>query len=420
MARKLIELDEAAKMIGVSSETLNLMRERHEIYGYRDGSSWKFKAEDVDKLIAERAALPAEGAGGEFAEMDDDLDSILLSEVELGESGPGTSSTVIGKTDAPPSPESDIQIARPRDVTRKPDPAVSDVVLASQSGVLDAPALGAKFDQLDTLDLDLPTPAESGITLAADTLKLPADQVHLGQDIMLGNEDATAIKPASDLDKGGSAIELAAPEDDDDLVLGGSGAGSDVTHAAGDSGISLVDPADSGLSLEEVPLELGGSAVETLELGEEEGAIVLEEEGDSESATQLKTEPFLLTPLDDAGEESDSGSQAIALDSGEVPFEEVGAFGAEGGLLEEDFGGAGLGAQTVAATAGLAPAGATMAPAVAAEAPYSIWNVLLLSFSTLVLVLTGMMMVDLMRNMWSWNGEFRVNSSLMDTILGLF
>ena len=418
MARKLIELDEAAKMIGVSSDTLNLMRERHEIYGYRDGSSWKFKAEDVEKLIADRAALPGEGAAGELAEMDDDLDSILLSEVELGESGPSTSSTVIGKTDAPPSPESDIQIARPQG-PRQSDPGVSDVVLASQSGVLDAPA--AKFDQLDTLDLDLPSPAESGITLATDTLKLPADQVHLGHEIMLGSEDVTSVKPASDLDKGGSAIELAAPEDDDDLVLGGSGAGSDVTHAAGDSGISLVDPSDSGLSLEDIPLELGGSAVETLELGEEEDAIVLEEEGDSESATQLKTEPFLLTPLDEAGEGSDSGSQAIALDSDEVPFEEVGAFDAEGGgLLEEDLGGPGLGAPAVAATAGFAPAGATMAPSAVPEAPYSIWNVLLLSFSTLVLVLTGMMMVDLMRNMWSWNGEFSVNSSLMDTILGLF
>ena len=49
--------------------------------------------------------------------------------------------------------------------------------------------------------------------------------------------------------------------DDDDLVLGGSGTGSDIT-IGGDSGISLVDPADSGLSLEE-PLNLAAAAAKS-------------------------------------------------------------------------------------------------------------------------------------------------------------
>ena len=47
MARKFIDLDEAAKMLGIAPDTLNEMRERQKIYGYRDGASWKFKAEDV-------------------------------------------------------------------------------------------------------------------------------------------------------------------------------------------------------------------------------------------------------------------------------------------------------------------------------------------------------------------------------------
>ncbi len=42
---------------------------------------------------------------------------------------------------------------------------------------------------------------------------------------------------------------------DDELVLGGSGTGSDITLGAADSGISLANPADSGLSLEE-PFDL--------------------------------------------------------------------------------------------------------------------------------------------------------------------
>ncbi len=34
--------------------------------------------------------------------------------------------------------------------------------------------------------------------------------------------------------------------------------------------------------------------------------------------------------------------------------------------------------------------------------------------------LCGMFMIDLMQNMWSWNGNYSVNSSLMDMILSWF
>ena len=93
MARKFIDLDEAAKMLGVTPETLAEMRERQKIYGYRDGGSWKFKPEDVERLMADRDAIDEEG---EYAELDEDPDSILLSEVELGQSDESTSSTIIG------------------------------------------------------------------------------------------------------------------------------------------------------------------------------------------------------------------------------------------------------------------------------------------------------------------------------------
>ena len=101
MARKLVGLEEAAKMLGVSAETLAEMRERQKVHGYRDGSSWKFKPEDIERLIADREAAEQEG---EFAEVDEDPDSILLSEVELGQSGESTSSTIIGGASSKLSP----------------------------------------------------------------------------------------------------------------------------------------------------------------------------------------------------------------------------------------------------------------------------------------------------------------------------
>ena len=59
--------------------------------------------------------------------------------------------------------------------------------------------------------------------------------------------------------------------------------------------------------------------------------------------------------------------------------------------------------------------GAAMLP----EAPYSPLNIVSLVFCALVLVVCGIMMFDLVRNMWSWDGPYELNSSLMDWILSL-
>ncbi len=50
MAGKLIPLSEAAALLGVSADRLNELRQSNEIYGYRDGASWKFKQDDVERL----------------------------------------------------------------------------------------------------------------------------------------------------------------------------------------------------------------------------------------------------------------------------------------------------------------------------------------------------------------------------------
>ncbi|MCE9546951.1 MAG: hypothetical protein K8T25_15870, partial [Planctomycetia bacterium] len=227
-------------------------------------------------------------------------------------------------------------------------------------------------------------------------------------------------------DIAGSAIDLSG---DDDLVLGGSG--SDVTGKPGDSGISLMDPSDSGLSLDE-PMELGGSTIEgaSLVLGEDD-MITLGGEADVSAATQLKSDDgdFLLTPSSTAGDESESGSQVIALDSlegfDESPTQVAGA-AASMRMLEEDVSGADTmvgGPGMIAAPAGMpgmqgAP-GMMMAPAIP-EAPYSIWNVLSLFVCVALLCVIGMMMYDMMRNIWSWDQAYPINSSLMEAMIDMF
>jgi excisionase family DNA binding protein len=385
MARKYIELVEAAKLLGISEGQLNDMRSNAEISGYRDGSSWKFKEEDIEQL---RSRLKTEAGGdGDDLSLDDDLDmddSILLSEQELGSSGDTTGSTIIGKEEGEQPPGgSDLALGG------------SDVRLAGDSEILGGDLGGS--------DLSL---ADSDLSLADD------------DDLSLEGSD---LSLADDSTSGDSSLDLAA--EDDDLVLGESG-DSDITISAGDSGISLADPTDSGISLEEAPVELGGSNVESLELGEDD-IISLEEDGaDLEAATQLKADDdFMLTPMEEVEDASDSGSQVIALDSEEADYDDSaatmlgGEIPAMSAMLEEDLGGMPGAAGLVSATAPITmQAAAPEKP----EYPYSIWNVISLFSCVLVLAFAGMMMFDLVRNMWSWGGEYPLNSAMMDAVLGWF
>ncbi|MEO2049677.1 MAG: helix-turn-helix domain-containing protein, partial [Pirellulales bacterium] len=112
MATKFIQLEEAAEILGISPEKLLQMREQNEIRGFRDGSNWKFKAEELDRVKATLGAdeleldLDETGTteGGSGAG-----DSILLSEKELG-SGSVGSSTVIGQSGTGATDHSDLKL----------------------------------------------------------------------------------------------------------------------------------------------------------------------------------------------------------------------------------------------------------------------------------------------------------------------
>jgi excisionase family DNA binding protein len=312
MAGKFLNVEEAAEKLGVSADQLVEMRSEGKIHGYRDGASWKFKAEEVER--------------------------------------------------SPLAGNSDIN--------------------------LDEPAAGDPAGISDALDFG-----------------------------------------------GGSDLELGS-DDDEELVLEGSGIGSDVTLGAGDTGINLAEPSESGLDLEEPLLELEGSHASSLELPEDDDMIALETDlADPDEATQLKQdEEFLLQPMDDQmQDESDSGSQVIALEDSEVLDENEATMlggndmlGAAPVMMAEDPLGGDPGMMMAPADA-LAPADPNMqqqpVPIMqqqayeAPEAPYSIWNVLALLCSVLLLIVSGMLMVDVVRNIWSWQGNFEATSSIMEALV---
>jgi len=142
----------------------------------------------------------------------------------------------------------------------------------------------------------------------------------------------------------------------------------------------------------------------------------------ADEITEIKTDDdFLLTAMDDAAsdESSDSGSQVIALDSDdEISSGMFAPIGGGAGLLEEEPGAApSLSDSSVLVAAPmLAPAPGMIAAAAPAEAPFSTANVSFLIACALLLMFCGMMTFDLVRNMWSWDGPYTVNSSVMDSL----
>ena len=397
-------------------------------------------------------------------EMNDDLDSILLSEVEMGKSSTEGASTIIGKVDEGSAGDIDLPSAKPAKTPKTPkaeapgDSAVllgggsgigSDIGLAPGSTAKPIPGAAAAGDA-GKGDSGLALAGDSGFALAGDSgFALAGDSgVTLGSDVRLiaGGSEVGKKSPGGSSDKlfGSDALKL----DDDELsliespsnapakpvegskkmsgssiklgdeelevVLGGSNVGSDVTQSPTDSGIQLISASDSGLSLDQ-PVSLGSSAKRLLDIGDSG----VEGESPSTHGDEPKAEDdFLLTAMDEGVEESsDSGSQVIALDTDDELSS--GMFAPTGGaatMIEEEPAGRtqlrrfGNGARP------WLPRPAMMAIPTNVEAPYSGANVAILAVCAVLLLLCGMMTFDLMRNMWSWDGPYAINSSIMDSL----
>ena len=266
MATKFIDLETAAQELGISVDKLSEMRENNEIRGFRDGATWKFKPEDVEQL---KGTIQAGGSDLNLDDRDDSTalpeapDSILLSEVELGASGPVGSSTVIGQSATKdPSDEefkatvedlesSSLSLSGPSlsgnagdslilgdgdgSSESKPDnttDAASDVLGGESSESIADAGSEIQLAGSDSLSLELDL---SGSDVASSPTTGAAEATGDGQ----AEGDSTSSTESED-----SAISVT--DDEEVLVLGGTG--SDVVGAS-DSGISLSDPADSGISL---------------------------------------------------------------------------------------------------------------------------------------------------------------------------
>ncbi|TWU64990.1 helix-turn-helix domain-containing protein [Crateriforma conspicua] len=285
---------------------------------------------------------------------------------------------------------------------------MSDLEDASQKAASDSGA-----DVLSELDLLSAEQAGSGLISG------------LGSGLVTGSDVGSGSGKPSD-DALADDDDLVIADDDDDLVI--DSAGSDIS-VAGDSGINLMSPSDSGLSLESEPLDLAGSSISALDLGAEIGSgSGSGASDDAGSAVDFQAdEEFQLSPSGIGLEtDEDSGSQVIeveesevadAVDFGDGGFGGDDAFAEDAGVVEEPVALGDADAMSLDTDDVVAPAAGTVSAA--PEIPFTMWQVACLAGLACTLALCGMIATDLVRNMWAYAEPASPVSGLTDALIGL-
>ncbi len=244
----------------------------------------------------------------------------------------------------------------------------------------------------------------------------------IGADALAGSDLSALDDDALDDDD-----DLVIADDDDDLVIGS--AGSDIS-IAGDSGINLMSPSDSGLSLESEPLDLAGSSISALDLGAElsDGGSSGSGRGSDGSAVDFQAdEEFQLSPSG-VGLEADmeSGSQVIEVEDSEaiaepVEFEDsgFGQAGLDGDVFADDGEAQEVGDALELDDSQPVSEGRVSPIRGAYEVPFTMLQCVTLVMIIFVLSLGGMLMTDLVRNMWTYAEPAAPVSSLTDSLIGL-
>lgn len=476
MSSQFLSLEEAAQQLGISPEELVSMRSAGKVRGFRDGTSWKFPVDELTRLAEDLAAEADDYDPYRIADSDDEFQ---VAEESPAPGGGSATPNTPGKLVELDSADLELSLEGPAlthdssdlDLALEPSGSgtgpLSGDPSAGRSAAEDSGLRLQADDDLDSDDEVLDLGGDAGRAVAGSRggaalsgLELMEDNDDLGNlagtsgvlsDLnLLGKSSAGSSLISGDSGSGasgtksgvgkssgvksnnGSGLSLAADDDDDllitdnedELVLGG---GSDLS-ISGDSGINLMSPSDSGISLESEPLDLAGSSISSLDLAAEIGSGI----GDSGVGSNPGGEDFQLSPSGIGLEtDNDSSSQVIevedsaafaevdpnSLDAGDFgdAMDDGNAFGeadesvAEGAMgMEEGFG----------EEEGF-PVGARAAAMPTYEVPYSALQVLGMVCILTVMSLGGMLMSDLVRNIWTYSEPAAPVSGLTDWLIDL-
>ena len=292
---KLIPMEEAAKVLGLSVEKLNELRDNNEVFGYRDGSTWKFKMSELERVADDMGlsisplSSAVEGIKGALGLGGDQSDS---SELDLGLEDSSDDLFLESDSDSIAMDDSSVELFQSS--TGGADGGTSSDILS-----------GDDDDDDDMIDL-----AESGLLVKNSSKDMLLDKGDDDDDLSLFdssddlNLDEALDEAADDLMLEDSSLDLKLDESSDDLMLEDSSAELKLDKPADD--LKLED------SLDDLMLEDSSAA---LKLEESSDDLKLEDSGlalktDGEDSVKLSDSSVL-----DGDDDLSFGSSSLELAS---------------------------------------------------------------------------------------------------------
>ena len=399
MAGKFLLIEEAAHHLGVSADEIHRLVEKKKLFPLRDGTTLKFKIEELDRLAAEGP--------------DQDEPATATLELDLDEVQSGSKakpdSLVLGGSG---SLEGDLDgnvglgeaIAAGESIFANDQAGQDDL---AQTMLGSAGAIGG----LDAMELDLDsivglsspsvaaatgkgTPAQSAVSGKAG----PADSGTLDIDLSsigIGSQPSKGTgSNATGSNATGSLVLGSGPLGSDVLGLGSDPAG--ISGSLTNAGAALSGALDSGLSLED-----GDAAVSGIDLGPLDEGQLLED-----GATGLAGDEFDLGEL---GEDDESASVvAVEPASGDSSF-----FATDAGESSDFTGDLPMSAE------GGTDLGDLTTAEVVPDTKFSVWQISGLVCCGLLLLTGGFVMFDLMRTIGSPD-DLTLSSPLLNPLSSVF
>lgn len=401
MAGKFLLIDEAALRLGVSADEIHRLVEKKKLFPLRDGTTLKFKAEEIDRLAAAGPLEDEPETDTLEIDLDDAAPAAAAESAVAGQSSAQADSLVLdGSGPLAGDLEAELSIgdAIPREgaVAARQQPGDDDLA-QTMLGTAGA------FDGLDAMELDL----DSVVGLSSPSVAAPAKQ---GQPTAEGGAGPADSGPLaiglSGVGIGSQPSDAAGSNATGSLVLGsgplGSAVvGSDVDPAASsgsltDAGAALSGALDSGLSLEDDDAAVSGIDLGPLDAGP----------STEDGLTELAGDEFNLgQPVSD----DDSASVvAVEPESGESSF-----FQTDGGESSE------FGSDIPLGGGEAVDVGELVAGDVVPDIKFSVWQISGLVCCALLLLTGGFVMFDLMRTIGSPD-DLSLSSPLLNPLSSVF
>jgi excisionase family DNA binding protein len=415
MAGKFLLLEEAARHLGVTTDEIHRLVEKKRLFPLRDGTTLKFKIDELDRLAAE--GPDPDGPVTDTLELD-------LDDVQPGPAGGGG----VELADSVAIPASPAGSAQPDSLILGGSGSLAGDL---DSGLGDAVARGESIFANDNTGNDDLARTMLGTGGAVGGL----DEMELDLDSIVGLSSPSVAAPAGPSKSGSPAPAAAATPDDSgtlaidlsgigvgskpsnatgsnatgSLVLGSGAMGSGVLGSGADAaalsgslinaGSALSGALDSGLSLEDDDAAVSGIDLGPLDEGQ------MAEDG----ATALAGDEFELGGL--GGDDDSASVVAVEPESGDS------SFFANAAGESSDF----TGDIPMSADAGTDLGGFDDIPgsAVVPDTRFSVWQICGLVCCSLLLLTGGFVMFDLMRTIGSPD-DLSLSSPLLNPLATVF